>query len=133
MIVRFSISVFFILSLMLHSSNINSYTVFSNSSLSIPSPLVVFPCGSKSIVSTFFPASARQADRLIAVVVLPTPPFWLAIAIILPMFFPFYYTLILCTFPVNLCNFGTLYRYNSTFFSNIEYLEHYNIYSFLFL
>ena len=54
--------------------------------LSIPNPLVVFPCGSISIKSTFWPASAKHADKFIAVVVLPTPPFWLAIAIILPIF-----------------------------------------------
>ena len=32
------------------------------------------------------PASASEAARLMAVVVLPTPPFWLATAIILPIF-----------------------------------------------
>jgi hypothetical protein len=36
---------------------------------------------------TFFSDVARDADRLIAVVVLPTPPFWLAIVIILLMNF----------------------------------------------
>ena len=72
-----------ILSLIEHSSSINSYTVFSSSFLFTPNPLVIFPCGSRSIVKTFFPASAKQEARLIAVVVLPTPPFWLAIAIIL--------------------------------------------------
>ena len=33
-----------------------------------------------SISSDSYPASAMQAARLTAVVVLPTPPFWLAIA-----------------------------------------------------
>ena len=36
---------------------------------------VELPCGSKSIRSIFLPISARQAVRLMAVVVLPTPPF----------------------------------------------------------
>src|SRR5215207_8688290 len=52
----------------------------STSSLSIPSPLVAFPCGSTSMTSVFFSATARQAPRLMAVVVLPTPPFWFAMA-----------------------------------------------------
>ena len=37
-------------------------------------------CGSMSISSDREPASAMQAATLTAVVVLPTPPFWLAIA-----------------------------------------------------
>src|SRR6516162_7642058 len=37
-----------------------------------------FPCGSRSTTSTCVPWSARHAARLTAVVVLPTPPFWLA-------------------------------------------------------
>src|SRR5205085_48615 len=41
---------------------------------------VLFAWGSRSTSRTRFPSSARPADRLIAVVVLPTPPFWLAIA-----------------------------------------------------
>src|SRR3954451_14788331 len=36
------------------------------------------PCGSKSTSRTLRPYSARAAPRLIVVVVLPTPPFWLA-------------------------------------------------------
>ena len=40
-----------------------------------PSPLVRLPCGSTSTSRTFLPASARDVARLIAVVVLPTPPF----------------------------------------------------------
>src|SRR5215469_7335388 len=40
-----------------------------------------FPCGSRSTTSTRLPCRARQAARLTAVVVLPTPPFWLAIVI----------------------------------------------------
>ena len=50
--------------------------------LSIPSPLVVFPCGSMSISKTLLPRIDSEAPRLTAVVVLPTPPFWLTIAIV---------------------------------------------------
>jgi hypothetical protein len=35
--------------------------------------------------STRFLRTASEAARLMAVVVLPTPPFWLAIAIVLPI------------------------------------------------
>src|SRR5688572_21301039 len=43
----------------------------------MPRPVEALPCGSRSITSTLrFAASA--VARLIAVVVLPTPPFWLA-------------------------------------------------------
>src|SRR5262252_9492870 len=38
-----------------------------------------FPCGSRSTTSTWAPCRARHAARLTAEVVLPTPPFWLAI------------------------------------------------------
>src|SRR6202022_1735194 len=47
-----------------------------------PSPDVEFACGSRSTSSVGWPTSARAADRLIAVVVLPTPPFWLTTAMI---------------------------------------------------
>ena len=40
-----------------------------------PSPVVAFPCGSKSITNIFLSFIARPAARLIAVVVFPTPPF----------------------------------------------------------
>src|SRR5512134_2415411 len=43
-------------------------------------PLVRFPWGSMSTRSTCLPARARPVARLMAVVVLPTPPFWLATA-----------------------------------------------------
>src|SRR5689334_1400070 len=39
-------------------------------------------CGSRSRRSVFDPRRANAAARLMAVVVLPTPPFWLVIAII---------------------------------------------------
>src|SRR6185436_1262191 len=44
----------------------------------MPRPLEALPCGSESTSSTFSPTAARAVPRLIAVVVLPTPPFWLA-------------------------------------------------------
>src|SRR5512132_4196594 len=37
-------------------------------------------CGSRSTSSTLRPRSARPAPKFMAVVVLPTPPFWLATA-----------------------------------------------------
>ena len=45
-----------------------------------PSPVDALPCGSRSISSTFQPIAASAVARLIAVVVLPTPPFWFATA-----------------------------------------------------
>ncbi len=42
---------------------------------------MALPCGSRSTISVRSPISARQAPVLIVVVVLPTPPFWLATAI----------------------------------------------------
>src|SRR5207247_7717586 len=47
----------------------------------IPRPAVRLACGSMSTHRTRKPSSASAPARLIAVVVLPTPPFWLAIAI----------------------------------------------------
>src|SRR6185437_2287724 len=44
-----------------------------------PSPYRTEPCGSASTSSVFMPRRASAAARLIAVVVLPTPPFWLTI------------------------------------------------------
>jgi hypothetical protein len=49
----------------------------------IPTPLEALPCGSMSTSSTLRSAAAKLAARLTAVVVLPTPPFWLAIAMML--------------------------------------------------
>ncbi len=45
--------------------------------------IVVLPCGSRSTRSVWTPFSASAAARLIAVVVFPTPPFWLAIVMIM--------------------------------------------------
>src|SRR5580704_18232131 len=46
----------------------------------MPSPVLALPWGSRSISSTRFSIAASAVARLIAVVVLPTPPFWFAIA-----------------------------------------------------
>src|SRR4051794_7928720 len=46
----------------------------------MPSPVLAFPCESRSTISTERPLAASAVPRLIAVVVLPTPPFWLATA-----------------------------------------------------
>src|SRR5262245_22091076 len=45
-----------------------------------PSPAVALACGSRSISSVSTPRAASSAPRLMAVVVLPTPPFWFAMA-----------------------------------------------------
>ena len=47
---------------------------------SMPRPVEALPCGSRSTISTRSPIAASAVPRLIAVVVLPTPPFWLASA-----------------------------------------------------
>src|SRR3954447_16813081 len=47
-----------------------------------PTPLEALPWGSMSMSSVRRSAAARLAARFTAVVVLPTPPFWLAIAMI---------------------------------------------------
>ena len=47
-----------------------------------PKPVEALPWGSKSTNKTRYPWSAKQAPRLMVVVVLPTPPFWLAMAMI---------------------------------------------------
>src|SRR5438105_877421 len=46
----------------------------------MPSPVEALPCGSRSTIRTCSPIAASAVPRLIAVVVLPTPPFWLAMA-----------------------------------------------------
>src|ERR1700751_4634288 len=46
----------------------------------MPSPVEALPWGSRSPTRTFSPIAASAVPRLIAVVVLPTPPFWLASA-----------------------------------------------------
>src|SRR3954468_15101748 len=47
-----------------------------------PTPLEALPWGSMSMSSVRRSAAARLAARFTAVVVLPTPPFWLAMAMI---------------------------------------------------
>jgi hypothetical protein len=44
--------------------------------------IVLLAWGSRSISRHFMPFWASAAERLIAVVVFPTPPFWFAIAMI---------------------------------------------------
>ena len=61
------------------TSNIDSSSV----SGSMPCDIVRFPCGSMSIHRTRCPSSAKAAARFSVVVVLATPPFWLAKAITL--------------------------------------------------
>ena len=53
-----------------------------------PRPEVALACGSRSTRSTLRSRAARAAPRLIAVVVFPTPPFWLAMAMTRPMVNP---------------------------------------------
>src|ERR1017187_1016263 len=60
-----------------------SYALRRASSRATPSPPVALDCGSQSISSVGRPSSASAAARLIAVVVLPTPPFWFTTAITL--------------------------------------------------
>src|SRR5580698_5392382 len=48
-----------------------------------PRPLVLLAWGSQSMRRVLRPSRARAAARLMAVVVLPTPPFWLTTAMTL--------------------------------------------------
>ena len=57
------------------------YIDVSRPRFSMPRPVEALPCGSRSMTRVRSPISARQAPVLIVVVVLPTPPFWLATAI----------------------------------------------------
>src|SRR5665213_1497226 len=57
-----------------------SYIESSKLRASIPRPVVALPWGSRSMTRTRNPSSASAAPRLTDVVVLPTPPFWLATA-----------------------------------------------------
>src|SRR5579871_4876246 len=60
-----------------------SYIDLSSPSGSIPWDIVRFPWGSMSTQSTRCPSSAKAAARFSVVVVLATPPFWLANAMTL--------------------------------------------------
>src|SRR5271155_4248338 len=51
----------------------------------MPSPEVALAWGSQSASRILRPLRARHAAKLMAVVVLPTPPFWFTIPRILPM------------------------------------------------
>ena len=51
--------------------------------------MVLLAWGSRSMRRVFFCRSANAAARLIAVVVLPTPPFWLAIDMTMECLPPF--------------------------------------------
>jgi hypothetical protein len=63
----------------------NWYVPTSTLSTSIPKPEVALACGSASMSKTFFSKTPNEAAKFTEVVVLPTPPFWFAIAIILPI------------------------------------------------
>ncbi len=63
-----------------HSPSSTSQLPFSTADFSTPQPMVALPCGSRSMSSTRRCVAASEAARLTAVVVLPTPPFWLAMA-----------------------------------------------------
>jgi len=58
---------------------ISEYALRRMSYESIPNAAVNPPCGSRSIISTRRPLSARATPRFITEVDFPTPPFWLAI------------------------------------------------------
>lgn len=49
---------------------------------------VRLPCASASTSSTFLPCRTNPMPRLTAVVVLPTPPFWLAMAMTFDILYP---------------------------------------------
>src|SRR3954468_20033551 len=65
-------------SLMGRSRTSTSYIDFSSVSGSMPCDIVRLPCGSMSTHNTRWPSSAKATARLSVVVVLATPPFWLA-------------------------------------------------------
>src|SRR2546429_9286265 len=58
-----------------------SYSEWRMRARSMPTPLVEFAWGSASTSSVLRSAVASDAARFTAVVVLSTPPFWLAIAL----------------------------------------------------
>src|SRR5262249_32969449 len=60
--------------------------VARSGSLLTPRPVVALPWGSESMRRTLKSFAASEADKLIAVVVLPTPPFWFVTAITLLKF-----------------------------------------------
>ena len=67
-------------STMLQSPSSTSVAERSSVRLSTPQPMVALPWGSRSTSSTRRWVAASEAARFTAVVVLPTPPFWFATA-----------------------------------------------------
>lgn len=65
-----------------------SYVVRRPGVLARPKPLVEFPWGSVSTKRTLTSFAASDAARFMAVVVFPTPPFWLVIAIVVVTRYP---------------------------------------------
>src|SRR5688572_23907165 len=69
----------------LRSGSISTLAMFFSTVFrSMPSPTVRFACGSRSRQRTRCPSDANAPPRLMVHVVLPTPPFWLATAMIVP-------------------------------------------------
>ena len=62
-----------------------SYVPRSTVRVAMPTPLVALPCGSMSMSRVGRSATATLAAAFTLVVVLPTPPFWLAIAYTRPI------------------------------------------------
>ncbi len=77
---RLGTSVFMLARAMVVLPVSTSKLVTGRASSATPTPVEAFPCGSRSRISTFSPTAASAVPRLMAVVVLPTPPFWLAMA-----------------------------------------------------
>ena len=85
--------VFRIASFTVPGSTSAEYKLFPPLTLSSPKALVELACGSQSISNTLFSIRAKEADKFTDVVVLPTPPFWFAIAIILATIHSFFFLL----------------------------------------
>ena len=58
----------------------------SSSGFCQPILMVSEPCGSASTSRTFLPSAARPTPKFSQVVVLPVPPFWLTMAIVVAFF-----------------------------------------------
>ena len=72
---RFGTSVLMLALAMLTLPDSTSKLVIGRASSATPTPVEALPCGSRSRISTFSPTAASAVPRLMAVVVLPTPPF----------------------------------------------------------
>ena len=66
-------------------ANINLHAVHTTSHRS-EATMVKLPCGSASTSRTFLPSAARPTPKFSQVVVLPVPPFWLTMAIVVAFF-----------------------------------------------